>query len=148
MNIKSHLSEFSLTPQNSIVIGSGILNALNIRESADIDLVVSDDTYKKLLNDSRLELGDTQGMEILKNKIFQIGKGWNVVDANKIFSFNELLDNSVVIDDVRYITLQFLLKIKKIWIGGTHKPHPIEKDERDVRLIEDYLKIHQSRTGL
>ena len=43
MEIKNKLIELGLNSENAVVIGSGILNALNLRESKDIDVVVTEE---------------------------------------------------------------------------------------------------------
>lgn len=55
MNIKNKLSEIGLTSESSIVIGSGILNVLNLRESKDIDIVVTEEKYRELLMEDYLK---------------------------------------------------------------------------------------------
>ncbi len=47
--------------------------------------------------------------------------------------------NSIVIDGVRYNSMEFLLKIKKVWVN---EKNPREKDKKDVESIEKYLKRH------
>jgi len=55
MEIKGKLNEFGLNPGNAVVIGSGILNALKIRGSNDIDVVVTLEKYQSLALDSRFK---------------------------------------------------------------------------------------------
>ena len=47
--------------------------------------------------------------------------------------------NSIVIDGVRYNSMEFLLKIKKVWVN---EKNPREKDKKVVESIEKYLKRH------
>ena len=131
-NIPEILKEYSLNPSNSIVIGSGILNALKIRESNDVDIVVKQETYNRLLKLSEFKIKNVSGLDFLSTKTLEIATVWNV--KNHIYTFEELLRNSVVIDKVRYITPEFLLSIKKEWLR--------EKDKKDIKLIEEYLQHH------
>ncbi len=139
INIKRKLSELSLTPENSIVIGSGILNALNIRESHDIDIVVDMETYNRLKILPQFTVSQPLGTDVLQYDVYEIGTEWNMICLNKAYSFREIFDNSVVIDGVRYNSMEFLLKIKKIWVKGEN---PRDKDKKDIEIIEEYLKTH------
>lgn len=44
-NIEVELNNLGLNSDNAVVIGSGILNALNLRESGDIDVIVTKEKY-------------------------------------------------------------------------------------------------------
>ena len=140
MNIKEKLSELSLNTQNSIVIGSGILNALKIRESSDIDLVVDKTTYQKLKRNPLFKITKPFNRQNLEYDTFDIGLSWNIPSAHIHYSFEEIFKNSQVIDDVRYISLEFLLKIKKMFLNS---PIKREKDVKDIELIEKYLNNKQ-----
>ena len=45
---KSRIDEINLNAGNAIVIGSGILEVLGIRDSGDIDIVVSNDIFENI----------------------------------------------------------------------------------------------------
>ncbi|KKR06019.1 MAG: hypothetical protein UT34_C0001G0059 [candidate division WS6 bacterium GW2011_GWF2_39_15] len=137
IDIKQKLSELSLTSENAIVIGSGILNALNIRESHDIDVIVDTETYNRLKQNPQFIVSQPLGLDVLQYDIYEIVTGWNMTDINKVYSFEEIFENSTVIDGVRYNSLEFLLTVKKIWVGGKN---PREKDKKDIEIIENYLK--------
>ena len=135
INIKSKLAGLNLLTDNSIVIGSGIMNALNIRPSNDIDVVVSSSTYENLRTSGKFNVETKHGRQILTDSIFEIGKSWSVL--GKDYNLTDLLKESVIINDVHYITLDFLLSVKESWL----------KDE-DVRQknIEDVQLIKEHRT--
>lgn len=135
MNIKNELKKFGLYPDNSVVIGSGILSALGIRESKDIDVVVDENTYLRLSFDSRFRKAENHGREVLVDDLFEIGTSLDVLGKN--WKLNDFLNKSVVINDVRYITIQFFLDIKKNWLADKNVR---QKDIDDVKLIEDYLR--------
>lgn len=140
IDFKQKLLDLSLTPSNSIVIGSGILNALGIRESHDIDIIVESNTYNKLKQNPLFTVTRSFGLEVLQYNIYEIGTAWNLKDINKVYTFQELFENSVVIEGVRYNSLKFLLKIKKIWISGKN---PRVKDKKDIEAIMNYLKFNK-----
>ncbi|MCX6789405.1 MAG: hypothetical protein NTZ42_02235 [Candidatus Gribaldobacteria bacterium] len=134
MEIKSKLNEMDLTPDNAIVIGSGILNALKLRESHDIDVVATPEKYQELALDSRFKKEIKREREILTSDLLEIMTSWTVL--GKTWYFDNLLEQSVVIDSVRYNTVQFLLNAKRSWL--TDKDIR-QKDIDDVKLMEDYL---------
>ena len=134
LEIKANLNELGLNPDNAVFIGSGILSALNLRESKDIDVIVTEENYKKLSDNSRFKKEQNHGREILADDLFEIGTNWTVV--GKTWQFDDLLNHSTVIDGVRYNTIEFLLDAKRRWItdGEGRK-----KDIDDVKLMEQYL---------
>lgn len=127
------LAEYGLTEDNAIVIGSGIMAALGIRDSKDVDLVVSQDAMTRLKGDSRLAPGE-RDPSILDNDLLEIGASWKVLGGE--WDLETLLPETVVLDGVRYLTLAFLLKVKQDWASRTE---PRKKDVEDVRLIQAYL---------
>jgi hypothetical protein len=135
MNIKEELEKFNLTPDNCIVVGSGILNALNIRKSKDIDVVVEGNVYQQFVTNNLFRKIDVHGREVFTNELLEVGTSWDV--SGKVWRFNDLIDNSVVIDGVRYITLEFLLAAKR---GFLLEEKVLQKDIDDVHSIENYLK--------
>ena len=134
MDIKNKLNELDLNSDNSIVIGSGILNALNLRESKDIDVVVTEEKYKELSDNSRFRKEQNHGREILNDDLFEIGTSWTVV--GKTWKFDDLLNHSTTIDGVRYNKVEFLLGAKRRWIADGEGR---QKDIDDVKLMEQYL---------
>lgn len=134
MKIKSYLDKLKLNPTNSIVIGSGILNALNIRESNDIDLVVSEVEYARFLKDSHYVKFNKHGNDVLTKDNIEISTHWIILGEE--WTFDKSLLESIVINNIRYIKIEFLLKVKKSWISNGEGR---EKDINDVKLIERYL---------
>lgn len=122
------------TPENTIIIGSGILEALGIRTSHDVDMVVDQETYETLEKTGEYQVDFVFGNNILHKDNFEIGTGWNVLGHN--YTFSDLLPESVIVEGRRYNSLEFLLKVKKSWAAGDS---PRQKDVDDVALIEKYL---------
>jgi len=135
MDIFKSLKGIGLDSTNSVVIGSGILNALRIRNCNDIDVVVSNETYQEMCKDSRFVKALNHGLEVLADDVFEIGTSWNVLGRSR--SFDDLQNNSVVIDGVCYITLEFLLAIKESWMDDDDVR---QKDIDDIKLIKGYLR--------
>lgn len=136
MNIKAEIEAIGLNADTSVVIGAGILEALGIRKCTDIDLVVSERTFSDLFATNKFELGENFGVKVLRNDIFDIRTIWGVL--GKPYDLEELKKESVLIDDVRYINLDFSLKVKESWIKNDKAPR--QKDFRDIELIKKYRK--------
>lgn len=115
-----------------IVIGSGILDQLEIRPASDIDLAASPDLMKNLSEESGdwlKKFDDNQRFYFVKDDgSAEVWDGW-VFDGQAV-SYGELLSQSVEYDGVRFVDLKFLRKWKS-WRGR-------EKDVRDVELIDEW----------
>src|SRR6266536_458330 len=135
MNIAAKLNELGLSADNSVVIGSGILSALNVRAGNDIDVTVTPETYSRLAKIVRFTKGQTHGRDILTDELLEIGTSWGVLGKDQ--GFDDLVKSSVVINGVRYITPEFLLAVKQSWLKDDDVR---QKDIDDVRLIQEYLK--------
>lgn len=134
-DFRKRLLEVGVDSKNGVVIGSGILQALKLRDSNDIDIVVSDDIYNQLKDTHNFEVKTVFGREILKNDIFEIGTDWFVLEQS--YKFEDLKKNSLVIEGIRYITISFLYRVKQSWIKETNAR---QKDIDDIELIDLYLK--------
>jgi hypothetical protein len=137
MTVHNHLSQLKLTSANAIVIGSGILQTLGIRVSNDIDVVVNDDEFGRLRDTGDFEESTSYGLPVLTKETFEIRQSWGVLGRDQDFA--DLCSNSVIVDGVRYISLGFLLAVKKSWLEGDEVR---DKDVEDVRLIETYIWNH------
>lgn len=135
LKIKTILDKIDLNPNNSIVIGSGILSVLNLRESKDIDVIVTEEKYKDLADNNHFKKGQNHGREILVNDLLEIGIDWTVLD--RTWKFDDLLNYSTIIGGVRYITIEFLLNAKRGWVADGEGR---QKDIEDIELIEQYLR--------
>lgn len=134
MEIKKRLNEFLLTPDNSIVIGSGILNVLGLRQSKDIDLIVTKEKFRELSVSGQFLEKLNHGRKILVKGLFKIGTSWRVIEKRWLFS--DLLLQSEVIKGVRYNSIKFLFKVKSNWC---QKGEARQKDLRDLKLMKSYL---------
>ena len=103
MNIKEKIASLNLPSGSFIVVGSGILGALKIRESNDIDLVVNREVYSTFK-----DLGWDKGLwgdhVVYQHDIFEIGYDWYGESAE------DLLHRAQVIDDIPYLSLDEVLR--------------------------------------
>lgn len=131
MNIVERLKELHLSDGDFVVVGSGILNALGIRESGDIDLIVSEAAYARLDAD-----GWTHGLwgeqVVLQKDIFDLGRIWFGKDVE------DLLKDAQFVDGVPYLSLEDVYAWKKI--KGR------DKDIRDLELIQAYWKSNERQS--
>lgn len=109
-----------------IVIGSGLLDQLNIREAKDIDLVVTPGLFEQLKLDPRFDRAEKFEEEYLTSSdgVCEIWRTWGGKD------FNGLMADSENHNGVSYVSLTFLERWKRA------KARP--KDLQDVERIEEY----------
>jgi len=130
------VKDLGLPLDQLIVIGSGILNQLGIRQSADIDVATnrealeeiarSDDWVRKLDKNQRQYLVKCDGS-------VEIWDGWEI--DGRVVEYDELLDYAVEYDGVKFVNLDFLRRWKS-WRGR-------EKDIQDMRLIDAWREKHE-----
>lgn len=140
LNLKEALASLGLSLDNAVVIGSGILSALDIRESGDVDVVIDDASYERLSKTGQFTSKEHYGRPVLENDVFEISTRWSVL--GKDYKLTDLAAESVIIHDVRYVTLDFLLRVKRSWLSDDAVR---QKDVEDVKLIEAYLAKEKDR---
>lgn len=122
-------------PQGSfVVIGSGILAVLGIRQSSDIDLAVDGATYQALAQSSEWTEEDTgHGVRLVSadGGVVEVWHNWHDTPEG-VWTVEELLRDAAVIDEVPFTSLERVRRWKE-WRGR-------EKDLRDVALIDEYRK--------
>lgn len=134
MNIKAHLLDSGIDVDKAIVIGSGILNALELRKNNDVEIIVPERIYTSLVSDPSFVQKERHGRKSLEQGLLNVGITWTIVGHT--WTFESLLEHSIVIDDVRYITVEFLCNAKTSWLlNGEFR----QKDKDDVVLMNTYL---------
>lgn len=132
---RQQLDGLGLSPDNSVVIGSGIMQALGLRCSRDLDLVVSRAVYRSLSSCSDLVAGETCGRPVLAGDGLEVFWSWPAVSDENDLDY--LKRHSVVVGAIRYISLEFLLGVKEGWVAaGEGRP----KDQADIDLIKSHLQ--------
>ena len=130
MTIFEKVKKLDLPPGEYVVIGAGILEALGIRNTHDVDIIVAQKLFEKL-RESKI-----YKEEIRWNKIFLIGNqieiGIKLDWENYSTTIKEAINTATIIDGVPFLTLEETIKFKKA-MGR-------EKDFKDIELIEKYLK--------
>lgn len=117
-------------PENEYAaFGSVPLALLGIRDSSDIDLIVSENIYNNLLNSGWVQNKWENGGVYLEKDDFQVTRNWKFDQYNP--DIDKLIEDSVLISGVPCVKLEEVRKWK-IAFGR-------EKDLRDVNLIDEYL---------
>lgn len=123
MNIPQKIRELGLKSGSYVIVGSGILDALKIRESGDIDIIVSNEVYKKF-EEKGWQKASWPDQVVLKHGVFDLGKNWygETVD--------DLISDATLVDDIPYLSLDTVYEWKKL--------RARDKDLKDLALIEAY----------
>jgi hypothetical protein len=128
MNVIEKLKELNLPPEQFVVVSSGTLDALGIREARDIDLLALPELRKQLRESG--EWGEDERY----NKIFLTKGDVEIlpdVSWDKYSSTVEgLIDSALVFEGFNFMNLDELIKFKTA-LGR-------EKDFRDIELIGEY----------
>lgn len=113
------------------VYGGGILDAYGLRESKDVDLVVTPDLYWEL-EIAGWERDKSKHYDALKHENVEVTFDWNLRDYDFRRSAKYLLNNSIEIDGINFVKPSEVIKYKK----ALKRP----KDIRDIELLEAYIK--------
>ncbi len=127
MNFKERIAELDLPKDSYVVVGSGILGALDIRASNDIDLVVTEEVYR-YIKSLAWEQGFWSDKVVFKKDVFDIGNDWYGKSAE------DLLEQAQIVDGIPYLSLDNVYEWKKT--------NAREKDLRDLKLIDEYRSTH------
>lgn len=125
------IKELQLPENEFVVLGSGIMSVLGIREHSDIDLLVSHTVFEDLRAkgwESKIITVDGRNKEILSSGIVD-------TTTDFIWSGGEITlqdtEKTIVIEHIKFISLETLLQIKTDMAR--------KKDLTDVFLIKEYL---------
>lgn len=113
-------------PEEYVVIGSGLLDALGLRTASDLDLVVSSRLFAELLNSGEFETepAPERGGPILLKPPLEIWTNWGD-------RFETIYEHSIVIDGVHFVSPEYLLTKKR--------ERGLPKDLEDIKALEKYL---------
>jgi hypothetical protein len=129
--VLSELRSLALPKDDYIVVGSGILDALGIRRSNDIDIVTPSDVFEELRRQGWESVSHLD-RESLNYGNFEAYLGWDNPDNQP--NFDNLIAAKVDIEGFNFVSLQRVMKWKK--------EHARPKDLADIELITDYLKYN------
>jgi len=137
MNIFDEVKKLNFPPDKYVVVGSGPMAALGLKEPNDIDLVITLDLFKECKKNGwevkQWTYPNTSG-EYLQKENVELYLDVNYGDFNP--TFEELFKRSEIINGVRFASLQDTLNFKKAYLTNIKK----EKHIRDIAIIEGYLR--------
>lgn len=117
-------------PDNSyVLLGSCPLALAGIRETGDIDMLVSNDAFEILLGEGWQEAEGRRGDRILTHDVFDAHTTWEFDSFEQ--TLEQLLSTAAIIDGVPFASLEDTL----LWKAAAGRP----KDLADIKLINSYL---------
>ena len=127
------LDKLNLPKEQYVIVGSGALGARNIRESHDLDVLVTEALWQELrLKYELTKITPVENIDIGDVQILGHGSTFRITD---IATVEESIKTADIIFDHKFINLDLLKKFKQ--------REGREKDLNDVKLINEYLN-HQS----
>jgi hypothetical protein len=129
MNIVAEVTKLDLPLGQYVVIGSGIMAQLGLREANDVDIAVTPDLYAKLRASGEWEEEERYGKIFLKKDAVEINPrlDWECYSTTA----EQAIASATVIDGVPFMNLNELVKFK-CGLGRA-------KDLADIVMIEAYL---------
>jgi hypothetical protein len=120
----SELKKLNLPKNEYSVFGSGPMAIRGLKEPGDLDIIVTEQLWKSLKE--KYELVKKENYEYLTINGIDIFNEWTHPDYN----ISKLIEESDIIDDIRFVKLETVLEWKK--------RRDSEKDKKDIELIEQY----------
>jgi len=136
MNLIKEIKKLGFPPDSYIIVGSGHLSAIGLKEPHDIDIVVTKDLFAKCKKEGWEQMPFTYPDKL--GHIF-LRKGFTelYLDVNK-GNFNptieELIQRAVIIDGVPFASFEDILNFKREY-GKVNSKHLL-----DIELIEKHLE--------
>ncbi len=126
------LKELNLPTSEFVVVGSGALAIRHIRDTNDLDVIVTQTFWNDLINNYKVELNEWNVERLdLGNDIEILNPEQSLFGNSKVVPVGEIFDEADVFDDIKFINLDHLKKIKSSF--GR------DKDLKDIELINQYL---------
>ena len=113
-----------------VVIGGAVLEALNLRRTNDIDMVVSDETYAYYRDTQHWkEFVQDNGKKVLTHN------GYNLMHTWMGKTFKRIRQNAFELNGVWFMDVDDLIEAKR-HLGR-------RKDMSDIALLKDYQRTHR-----
>lgn len=130
MNIVKEVKKLNLPLGEYVVIGSGTMAALGIREARDIDITVTSKLHTELRMNGEWKEEERYGKIFLKKGTVEINPELNWKDYPT--TTENAIVSALLIEGIPFLNLDELKKFKK----ALGRP----KDFKDLDLIERYIK--------
>jgi len=119
-------------PEDYVVTGSAVLALYGIRPNKDIDIIASDNLFRKITKDKRFEQYKAPSGDISyrsKDRIIEFySRNWPVIPGGE--TAEQLIASADIIDNIRFSTLKQIIQWKQKYNRS--------KDIKDVRLIRRF----------
>lgn len=129
MIIIDRIKALNLPPDQYVVIGSGILDALNLRHAKDIDISTTKKLHQRLRQSGKWE------EKTKYDKVFLVSDG---VEINPQLNWDkypttteEAIESAMIINGVPFLNIEETIKFK------TALGRP--KDLADIKLLKNFL---------
>ena len=128
MTIVERFLRLEMPVEQCVIIGSGVRDALNLRRSGDIDVVVSDELFSRLSGDGRWRAEVRHDETVLLMEDVELWRSWG---SDGVPNFDDLFGSSIEVEGVHFADPAYVLEQKRKSLR--------EKDVQDIRLLEEYL---------
>ena len=130
MNIIERVKKLNFPFGEYVIIGGGVLDALGIRATNDVDAAVTQKLFKELRATGEWEEEAKHGKIFLKRSDVDINPdiSWSEYPTTN----EEAISSAIVVDGIPFMNLEELKRFKLA--SGR------EKDITDIKLIEEYLQ--------
>jgi len=138
VNIFQEVLDLNFPENNYVVVGSGILVALGLKEGHDVDIVVTTELFEKCGKEAIWEQIPWTYPEKIRQIFLRKGLVELYLDVNcgKFNpTFEELLARATTLNNVAFASLEDTLKFKKEYVINNHPKHI-----KDIETIKEYLK--------
>jgi hypothetical protein len=131
MNIINKIKDLNLPFGKYVIIGSGILDALNIRNAVDIDIAVLPDLFSQLQKTGEWNEEVRYNQTFLTKNHIEIAPklSWDKYHTTT----EEAIASATIIQGIPFMNLEELCKFKQA-LGR-------KKDMKDIELIKRFLRI-------
>jgi hypothetical protein len=136
-NIIDKLVQADLPSKKYAVFGSGPMAIRGMRESCDLDLVVSQDLYDLCLHSGWVEKSNQGVLSLTKDSI-SLYSSWEIRGYKR--PVNKLISTAEIIAGYPFVNLDEVVMWKKAMAR--------DKDIKDIQLISDYLKVAQKSSQM
>jgi len=130
MDIFKKLKELNLPEGKYVVIGSGLLAALGLREANDLDLLVSADLLAGLIKSGRYIKKDGGNNLSSEDGLIDISSGLKLDKYTT--TVLEAISGAKMINGFPFQSISETIKFKTA-LGR-------EKDFKDIKMLENYIK--------
>lgn len=129
-NVFDRVRSLNLNQGEYVVVSGGVLEAHGIRNSGDLDLVVTQDVFERLLDQGWEIREGSDGVVLLVKDDIEVATDWRLGEYRPDPA--KLIAEADTIEGCAFAQLDEVIKFKK--------EYNREKDKKDLELIYRYLE--------